>query len=857
MAPALLMALSGFAALGYQMAWTQQCALWLGHETAAVLAVVAGFFGGIGVGAWTLARRIDSSTRPVRWYVACEVSIAVWSAVLVACMAPASQLLMSFIGAEPTPAWNAFVVFSGTFLLLLPATAAMGATLPAMERMLSMRTQTAARLQSIAALYASNTAGAVAGVLVSALVLVPLIGLRMTATLCIGANLLCGALAWRIFARRDDAPRIPRPLAPASTGAAMRPATRTLALLAATGFLGIGFEVLMVRAVSQLTENTVYTFAILLAVYLVGTAIGAARYARQAHATDHAHVVRDRLLRAVAFACLAGILALACVAPIASRLHVGNGIIAALSLEAALAIAAFLPATIAMGALFSHLASSARAGGVRFGHALGANTLGAALAPPLLGCALPWAGSTGALLVVAACYLLLTTPRAWISTTQLAGAVAAAALAIWSPTLAWVDVPEGGRIVSRVEGTGATVSVVADAQGVATLRINNRQQEGSTATWFADARQGVLPLRLHAAPRNALFLGVGTGVTARAAAADATVRVDAAELLPEVVMATHYFTRADSADHPQPRIYLADARRFVRTTPNYYDVIVADNFHPARSGSGALYTVEHFEAVRARLAPDGVFCQWLPLHQLDLATLRSIVRSFTQVHPRSWALLATHSLDTPVLGLVARRDDGGFAAGDSRREGPVVAALGLAEDLAVYGSFIAGPEALAKFAGDAPLNTDDRPVVSYRAPRIAYAPDSAPRERLLELVHALRISPAELLPNARDAQWNRRLSAYWRARDRYLEIGSAVRRTPDVEQMLAQVREPLLAVLDISADFQPAYDPLLHMAEELAHRDASAARTLLARLARIQPTRKETIEALRALDAALPHGSAL
>ena len=95
----------------------------------------------------------------------------------------------------------------------------------------------------------------------------------------------------------------------------------------------------------------------------------------------------------------------------------------------------------------------------------------------------------------------------------------------------------------------------------------------------------------------------------------------------------------------------ADARRFVRATGERYDVIVADNFHPARSGSGALYTVEHFAAVRARLADGGLFCQWLPLHQLDLETLRSIVRQFLAVYPRGTALLATYSLDTPVLGL--------------------------------------------------------------------------------------------------------------------------------------------------------------------------------------------------------------
>src|SRR6185369_11343375 len=99
-----------------------------------------------------------------------------------------------------------------------------------------------------------------------------------------------------------------------------------------------------------------------------------------------------------------------------------------------------------------------------------------------------------------------------------------------------------------------------------------------------------------------------------------------------------------------PRVIAADARRFVRDSRDRYDVIVADNFHPARSGSGTLYTVEHFRAVRERLADGGVFCQWLPLHQLDLGTLRSIVRSFRVAFPKGWALLANDGLDTPTIG---------------------------------------------------------------------------------------------------------------------------------------------------------------------------------------------------------------
>ena len=839
-----LMVSSGGAALGYQIVWTQQAALWLGHESAAVLAVVAAFFGGLALGALLLGRRVQMSSAPARWFAACEAWIGAWGLVLALLLEPVTRGLVAIVGAQPTPAWHWAVAFCGTFVLLLPATAAMGATLPAMERVLA-RTQPGGA--SIAVLYAGNTAGAVLGVLAAAFWLVPTFGLAATAAVCAALNLVAATAALRVFAAPSDAAVEP---------ISATPARGILPLLAATGLLGIGYEVLVVRVVSQVTENTVYTFALLLAVYLVGTALGAAAYGRWLVRGAAPAPLRDRLLQALAGACLLGTLALTSAAPIRDGVlrALGPHMSAALAAETGLAVLGFLLPTLAMGALFSHLAATASAAGVSLGRALGVNTLGAAVAPWLFGVVLlPAIGAKLALTIVPAGYLALVSARAWRAPTQWATAALVAALVVWAPAPTRVDVPPGGRVVMLAEGALATVSIV-EANGVASLHINNRQQEGSNATVLADARQALLPVLLHAAPRRALFLGLGTGVTATSAAQDLTLTVDAVELLPEVIAASGFFTHEVFGDAPNPRLNLiaADARRFVRATPERYDVIVADNFHPARSGSGALYTVEHFRAVRARLAAGGLFCQWLPLHQLDLDTLRSIVRTFLAVYPEGAALLATNSLETPVVGLIGRRDATGLRLEEVRqriaspRLPPGAAQLGLGDELAVLGSFIAGPSALGRFAGDAPLNTDDLPVVAYLAPRITYAADSAPRERLLALLHAVHVEPTEILAAGDDGT---RLAAYWAARDRFIEAGYAVRATNDVAVMLEQVREPLLAVLHVSPDFGPAYDPLLRMASELGRSDVAAARALLGELAIIQPARPEAAEALRRIGA--------
>jgi spermidine synthase len=811
------MVASGCAGLGYQIVWTQQSALWLGHESAGVLATIAGFFGGLAFGALLLGPGIHRSRHPARWYAACEGAIGAWSLVLALAFDPVSGWLLNLIGPQPSAAWHWSVAFCGTFLLLLPATASMGATLPAMQRVFG----------SIPALYAANTFGAVLGVLGAAFWLVPEIGLVRTAIACATLNFLCAVLALALF--DGTAPESPT---------AARPASRHIQLLlAATGLLGIGYEVLVVRVLSQVAENTVYTFAILLAVYLVGTAIGAAILRGRS---------ADTLLRALAIACLLGTISLAIAEPLKNALldAMGASMGSALFAEATLALLAFLPPTIVMGALFSHLSTSAAASGVSFGRAIGINTAGAAVAPFICGVLLvTHVGAKFAMLTIVAGYLLLSSRRAWRTSTQWVAVGTTAALAAWAPSLAIVDIPEGGRLVSYAEGAMASVSVVEDSAGVATLHIDNRQQEGSSATAFADSRQAWLPILMHPAPHRALFLGLGTGVTATSATADPTLEVDAVELLPEVIDASSYFTRALGPDSHNDRLHVmaGDARRFVRASRERYDVIVADNFHPARSGSGSLYTVEHFRAVQARLAPDGLFCQWLPLHQLDLNTLRSIVQSFIDVYPHGYAILATNSLETPVVGLVAHSGDTAFDLQQIRARlagahvAPSAAELAVGDDLALLGTFIAGPSALERFAGEAPINTDDRPIVAYRAPRLVYAADSLPRDRLLELLRQVSIAPSELIQST-DAGWSSRLAAYWSARDRFLEVGRDVLPTPDVERMLAQVREPLLGVLRISPDFRPAYDPLLRMATALGERDPAAARALLADIARVQPS---------------------
>jgi len=431
-------------------------------------------------------------------------------------------------------------------------------------------------------------------------------------------------------------------------------------------------------------------------------------------------------------------------------------------------------------------------------------------------------------LILIAGYLTLRSIKSW---NQPAGWVAFGSLMLmvtFAGPLRFVDLPAGGRLLSYREGVMAAVSVVSDADGVARLHINNRVQEGSSASGQVETRLAQMPLIMHPSPRTALFLGYGTGHTANAAALDPKIKVKAVELLPEVIEAAGIFalkTGAPASASPVATV-AADARRYVQSTTDRYDVIVADLFHPARNGAGSLYTVEHFSAVRSRLEPDGLFCQWLALHQMDIETLRSIVAAFVQVYPNAVAVLASNSLDTPVLGLISRPDQPAWQvdavhsrmSAMSPRMASALKRAKLYDEFAVLGSIIAGPLALKEFVRDAALNTDDRPVVTHRAPWVSYSPQEAPRIRLATLMQRLAPRANDVIGSGQSAE-ALRLEAYWAARAKYLAFGMAVRPNPDPLVMLEQLRAPLLDMVTTSPDFRPASEPLLALAEAVRETD--------------------------------------
>ncbi len=829
--PLLLMFASGAAALVWQMVWTTELGVALGHEIVAVLSVMAAFFGGLAAGALLLAHRLERSLYPGRWYACLEALIGGW-ALLVAVLSPAAIAQLSrWIGAEPSAGWHWTMAFMVPFIILLPATLAMGATLPAMERLLRSE-----KVQPLGAIYAINTAGAMAGLLLAVFFFIPHLGLLRTSLLFASVNLVCAVVAWCAWGQEarletSACAHLPEGNRIVAVPASDVPLARVGMQLFFSGLLGVGYEVLAVRVLSQVTENTVYTYALLLADFLAGTALGAALLKRTVLANAVSPAQVDRANTLLLLAILVGGLSLWWADHIYAfpARWLGPSLFCALAGEWLAGAAAMILPAMAMGALFTLLCRQAQQNRMPLGLAFGINTLGSALAPLLVGLLLlPYAGARMVLIVLLCGYLAMRTVTSWNNPSGWAALAAVLALALLAPPLRFVNMPAGGRVLSYREGVMAAVSVVEDAEGVARLHINNRVQEGSSASGVVETRLAQLPLLLHAEPRSALFLGYGTGYTANAAALDAHLEIKAVELLPEVIDAAGIFALkagAPAAARPVMTV-AADARRYVQSSSQRYDVIVSDLFHPARNGAGSLYTVEHFAAVQSRLQPGGVFCQWLALHQMDSETLRSIVAAFVQVYPNAVAVLASNSLDTPVLSLLARPDEpvwdiGAVRARLASAPPALAAALKQAhvdEVFAVLGSIVAGPQALHEFANNTLANTDDHPIVAHRAPWLNYAPSEPARDRLLTLVQSWAPRLEGVVNDPRSAE-AARLFAYWKARNDYLAVGMTVKPNPDPRVMLARLREPLLRIVSISPDFHPASEPLLALSHAVRPTD--------------------------------------
>jgi spermidine synthase len=203
------------------------------------------------------------------------------------------------------------------------------------------------------------------------------------------------------------------------------------------------------------------------------------------------------------------------------------------------------------------------------------------------------------------------------------------------------DTPENNKgeaedhtVLMYKEGTTATVSVRRD-WGVISLAINGRTNASDTGDMPTQVMLGQLGVLT--APRldNALIVGFATGVTAGSMLQSQIQSVECIEIERAAVASSHYFDHVNNhpLSDPRTRLMIDDARTYLRVNPARYDIIVSEPSHPWVPGVANLFTREFFTLGRERLRDDGVFVQWLQIYQLSTESLRSVMATFHETFP--------------------------------------------------------------------------------------------------------------------------------------------------------------------------------------------------------------------------------
>jgi spermidine synthase len=744
---------SGSAGLMHEVVWTRLLGHLFGVTEMAIGTVLAAFMGGLAIGSAWIGTRSERLADGRRAYALLEIGIG-----LLALVVP---LLLDLV--EPVYGWLwrryhlSFAVFSVLRFLvasaiLLPPTILMGATLPVLAGYLA---RVEGKTLGAEWLYTANLVGAVVGVAGAGFVLMPAIGLWGTIGTGAALNLAVGLVVLTLPALGE---RRPAPVAVA-TGSEARPAVLLAAAAFASGFVSLACQVAWTRVLALIVGSTTYAFTSVLLVYLVALGVGSAWASRRgARVASVGPDLAVMCLLAAGFL-LVSIFSVNDLPYFYLHLYdtwgaaaVGGSVARGLvTTVAALFAPVACAGTILPLVLVGVVPPGGRGTGAAVGRIYAVNTAGAIAGSLLTGFVLiPTLGTQatllGATLVLTATGLAfaLTPPRpAWLPAAAAVGAVAIALGMLLRPAWNFQDlqagVAEPGRLASdaihqltdpreRVlyAREGPTASVLANQlpDGSRVLTINGRanasDDPGDMATQVLLAR---VPLLLAPRADRVFVVGWGSGVTVGSAAALPDTQVTAVEIEPAVVEASDAFlhVNGDPRHNPRVRLFEDDARHILLASEDTYDVIISEPPHPWVAGVSNLFTRDFYRLASRRLAPDGVFAQWLQSYQMSFETYSTIIGTFHTVFPEVLVFNPAETSDTILVGsrvpltLDLKTLEGRWEVEPVRAD---LARVGLKRSEDLLATLALGPDGVRRIAAQAPrLNTDNNMAVEFRGPR--------------------------------------------------------------------------------------------------------------------------------------------
>jgi spermidine synthase len=779
---ATLFLVSGATGLLYEVAFSKLLAYVFGATAYAVSTVLAAFMGGLALGAHFGGRRAGGVGRPLMAYGVLEIAVGVACAVSPWALGGLTAAYVALARAAPGSLALLTVGRAAlTAAVVVVPTTAMGATLPLLSRVLASDLRDDAHPDEsgrrLAGLYAINTAGGAAGALASAYAILPALGVRGTMRAAALANVVIGAVAF--FAGKkpwspaagfeqgggEAGRKIPRNLpasppceslrgAPATGAEEATPAHHEdrlfTALAFASGFLVFAAEVVETHLLALLIGNSAYAFGLMLAVFLVCLAAGAARAPAFAQRHGASALSRGLVLSALGVAVTLPLWAyLPSIFAFAGK-HVASWA-GREACRAGAALAVLVLPTLWMGSTFPLLlrrVASRPDVASRVGRLTVANTLGTIAGSLATGyLVLPLLGSQRSLAAVAAAFAVASVAAAtapgllvrdfrravWIG-------AAAGALAFVLPRWDMARLTSGANVYFTLgprpdtlemvrEDVHGGVTTVARRGEVTTLYTNGKFQGDDGAEMSAQRRFAHFPSLFVAREERALVVGLGTGTTLGTIASYPYRRIDVAEISPSIVEASRAFFAGPSLgalDDPRVHLSLNDGRNLLLIATEPYDLVTIELTSVWFAGAASLYSREFYELTRDRMTPEGVLQQWVQLHHIRRRELAAIVRTLRGVFPE----VALFVGGTQGILVASRRPLVASAARLARlEERPELrATLGgrhlpdLLDELLSSGPeldrFVAESAAEDEKAGeDAPVSTDDNLYLEYATPK--------------------------------------------------------------------------------------------------------------------------------------------
>jgi spermidine synthase len=652
----ILFAASGCSALIYEIIWYQLLQLVIGSTAVSLGVLLATYMGGLCLGSILLPRVLSPRYHPLKAYALIELGIGAFGLLALALIPLVGSIYVSAVGhGAPSIVLRALVCA----ICLLPPTALMGASLPAAARSVESDSKGVAWM---GLLYGLNTAGAVLGCLIAGFYLLrefdmtraTLAAAAINAVVGLAGLALSRAYPYSGSASAESAP------SPRSEAKGYWPVYVAIGL---SGACAMGAEVVWTRLLGLMMGATVYTFSIILAIFLVGIGIGSAigsLVVRGSRNPLAALGVCQMLLAGMAGWAAWVIADSLPYWPINPFLSTSLWYV--FQLDIVRSLWAILPAALLWGASFPlALAAASRAGddpGKLVGRVYASNTLGAIIGSLAFSTVLiPWIGtrrSEGLLIGLCAfSALLVLTPVARRSRSAawavLLGASAVAAFLIATnvhgvpPEL----IAYGRRIMTNrgssqilvtEEGINSSIAISQWNDGAYQFHVSGKV-EASTEPYDMKLQRmlGHLPAILHRKPQSVLIVGFGAGVTAGTFVLHPDMKriviCEMEPLIPQMVKPYFHNEHYNVLDDARTQVVYDDARHFVLTTPEKFDIITSDPIHPFVKGSATLYSKEYFEMVKRKLNPGGVVTQWVPLYESDMDTVRSEIATFFQVFP--------------------------------------------------------------------------------------------------------------------------------------------------------------------------------------------------------------------------------